>query len=45
MTLAAAAFSTWQEKALKAHWIGRVPGTRVFLLETRGENANPEAWK
>ena len=45
MTLAAAAFSTWQEKALKAHWIERFPGARVFLLEPPGENANPEARK
>ena len=45
MTLGAAAFSTWQEKVLKAHWIERVPGTRVFLLEPPGENANPEARK
>ena len=45
MTLAVAAFSTWQEKVLKARKIERVPGTRVFWLETPGENAGPEAWK
>ncbi|MFA0889865.1 MAG: asparagine synthase-related protein [Synergistales bacterium] len=37
MTLSAAAFSTWQEKVLKAHRIERVPGTRVF---TPGESAD-----
>ena len=45
MTLAAAAFSTWQEKVLKAHWIERVPGTRVFSLETPGESSSREAGK
>jgi len=42
MTLAAAAFSTWQEKVLKEGRLGPVPGTRVFRLEMPGESATAE---
>jgi hypothetical protein len=36
MTLAAVAFSVWQEKVLKNKTLERVPGTRVFRLEAQG---------
>lgn len=42
MTLAAAAFSTWQEKVLKNDKLGPVPGTRVFRLETPGASGTAE---